>query len=194
MLGYRGGDSGLVTGGEQIEQGSAQDGEDQGASCQTGLGISFAGRLGGGEDGQPVLHRGAAEVRPRSFVIHQGPGIALDPERQQRTMVLRGQPGPDPLGHHRQPGRPILTKITDSLQQLELVSPRAREQGPDQAVLAAEQVQQDPWTGTDGRGERAQRQVRQAVLERVPIPGLQQFEVSCRRGCRFTRHPASVDD
>ena len=60
-------------------------------------------------------------------------------------------------------------KVEQLFEQCELIDASLGQQRPHQAVLAAEQVQQHARAGAGRGGERAQRQVRQPVLQRVAV-------------------------
>jgi len=98
LLSYRGGGPPEVCGGEQVEKGAAQDSEHQGPLRLARGCVPLVGRLSGGQDGDPVLDSGAGETGPRAAGLDEGAGVSVDPERQQRPVLLGGQPGPDPLG------------------------------------------------------------------------------------------------
>jgi GNAT superfamily N-acetyltransferase len=65
-----------------------------------------------------------------------------------------------------------------------LVGPGPRQQRPDQALLRAEQEQQDPGAGADSGRERPQRQIGEPVLECVAVGVLEQLILARRRGPR----------
>ena len=106
---------------------------------------------------------------PAARVEHR-PRVALDPQLQQRAVLLRRQPRPQLAGDDCQiavAGRPR------TVEQLELVATGPGEERANEAGLRAEQEQEDARARAHGRGERPQRQVRHPVLERVSVGALE---------------------
>ena len=100
-------------------------------------------------------------------------------------MLLGRQPGPH-LGGDRERitvvGR-VGRRSPGAFQQGQLVFPGAGQHRLHQPGLAPEQEQQHARARPHGRGERAQRQVRHPVLERIPVGELEEF-IAPRRGGR----------
>lgn len=173
-----------VAGGEEVEQGSAQDGEDGGPLDLCRLGAASVEGLRGGKQFKPVLDGRARELRPCAVGVDERTGVGLGPQRQQRPVLCGGKPTP----HLTRNGGEILAVVTKPVEELELLDAGPGKQGPEQSVLALEQEEQDTRTRADG-GERAQRQVRQTVLENLVVRALEQL-VASRRGCwRPGAHP-----
>src|SRR5579875_1334194 len=168
------GDAVGVAGGEQVQQRATQDGKQQRAFGLTVPGVTAPGGLPFGEQLQPVADRVPAEFRPGPGVAEQGPGVALDPQHEQRAVRRGGKPGPYlPSGGgqvvERPPGGAQFREVA------ELVLAGTSQQRANQAFLGAEKEQQHARTGPDRLGERAQRRVREPVVQHVPVRGLQQL-------------------
>ena len=69
----------------------------------------------------------------------------------------------------------VAAVATQRRDQLELLGAGARQKRPDQLVLAAKQEQQDARARTDRSGERAQRELGQAVLLDIGVGELEQL-------------------
>lgn len=95
-------------------------------------------------------------------------------------MSVVGKPLPHLFGDCDQIGATMI--IAESLQEGQFVLPGPIEDLAHQAVLAAEEKQQHPRAGTDGSGQRAQREIGKSSLEDIVITGLQQLDPAGRGG------------
>ena len=125
------------------------------------------------EELEPVADGPGGEARPRPVALDECPGVALEPEDQQRAVLGCGQPRPDRLGRRRRPAR--RARPPHLVEDGPLVRPGTRQQRLDQAVLAAEQEEQHARAAADRGGQRAQREVREAVLEHVAVGRVEQL-------------------
>ena len=98
-------------------------------------------------------------------------------------MAFDDEPAPDLCDDEIQShGAVALCLLVEALQQLEFVLAGASQEGADQTILGAEEEEQHSGTGTDGRCERAQRDVGQTVLEDVAVRQLEEFVSTGQRG------------
>lgn len=165
-----GGGADSVAGGEEVEEGAAQDGENRCAFGRSGRAAGSAWGLVGGEHGKPIPDSLARKVGPRAFRLDQGAGIALEPQRDQWAMIFGAEPLPHQGGHVGEVGPSAHSRAGKEIQ---LVGAGAGQQRADEAILTGEQVQQDPGAGADRGGQRAQRQFRQTVVEDIAVGELQ---------------------
>lgn len=92
-----------VSGGEQVQECVAQDGEHDSVQCLTGRGVAFGNGLSGAEHGKPVLDGGADGALPWPRRVDQGARIALNPQGQQGRLLGCCELGPHLLGPCEQP-------------------------------------------------------------------------------------------
>ena len=111
--------------------------------------------------------------RPTARPAHRP--IARRPRTRARAPPGARRRPASPRRRAPPPGDPVRRRCPDPLQRRHLVGPRPRQQRPDQPVLAAEQEHQHARAGPNGRGQRSQRQLGQAVLENVGVGPLEQL-------------------
>jgi hypothetical protein len=126
-----------------------------GARGTTLRAVPDARGLSRGQHLQPVLDGFPCEVGPRPRRFDQRTDIALQPQGEQGAPRRIGQPAPQHRGDLREPILRPPGRV-DRGQQGQFLGAGPGEQRAYQAVLAAEQVEQDPRAGTDGRRQRAQ--------------------------------------
>src|SRR3984885_2984339 len=164
-----------VTRCEQIEHGASQHGEEQRAQ----LGV----RGGLTEDVEPVRHRRRREACPRSIRLDQRTGVALHPELEQASVLLGREPGPHGDRHRQRITVPTLAggHLPSALEQRQLIPPCSGQQCLHESRLAPEEKQEHARARPHGRGQRPQRDVGDAVLERVLVGSFQEL-IAPRRG------------
>lgn len=162
-----------VAGGEQVKQSAAQDGEQERALGHRVRRIAAVRGLALRQQFEPVPDGIPAEIRPRTRLAEQGPGIALDPQGEQLAVGGRGQPGPDLA-----PGLASSWPAPHLLQVAQLVLACPGEQRPYEPVLGAEKEQQDARARPDRAGKRPQRHLGKPVAEHVLVGGLEQFPLA----------------
>ena len=143
-----------------------------------------------GEEPEPVADGPGGEAGPHAVALDECAGVGLQPERQQRAVLRRGEPGPDRLGRRRRSAR--RPGVPHALEDGQLVRSCAGQQRRDQAVLAAEQEQQHARAAADRGRERAQRQVGEAVVEHVAVGGVEQLTPPRRSAVRPVTPPIAL--
>ena len=129
----------------------------------------------------------AREAGPRPVGSTKERRVGLDPQPQQAAVLGRDQPPPESVTVAL-PAAGLASQLAIGAPERQLVAAGPREQRADQPVLAAEQEQQHARAGPDRRGQRAQRQVGEAVLEDVPVCGLQQLLLPAEGVVPAVRH------
>ncbi|KID28366.1 hypothetical protein HQ32_04420 [Prauserella sp. Am3] len=90
-------------------------------------------------------------------------------------MFVGREPRPRLLGQNSELSLTVGLEAARPGEELQFIGASARKQRADQLVLAAEQVEQDPRARPDGRSQRSQRHLAQAVAKHVRVGGLKQL-------------------
>lgn len=118
------------------------------------------GRRGRGRAGEPVVQGLAGEVGPGAVGGVEGADVAV--EEQPEGAAAFGDDEPAPQQVEGFPGGAGV--IVGAFDQGELFDATDGEDLADQALLRAEEVEQDARAGADRLGQRAQREFGQAVF------------------------------
>src|SRR5918997_4851453 len=103
LLVYRVGGPLDVSGGEQVQECVAQDGEHDSAQCLTGRGVAFDNGLSGAEHGKPVLDGGADGALPWPVGVDQERAHSPQPTGSAGPVLGCRELGPHLLGQCEQP-------------------------------------------------------------------------------------------
>src|SRR6202044_1269955 len=136
----RAGHPGRVAGGQEVQQGTAQQSQGHGALGPGGCGAPEPGWLGGGEKIEPVGHRPLREVAPRPGRVDQRTGVALDPENEEVAPVGIRQPAPECGDDSGQVG--VRVVAAEVVQELQLVLASPGQEFLEESVLGPEEEEQ----------------------------------------------------